>query len=617
MTLHKSFPAKVCAVILVILLAAFCMTAGAAVVYMGLEGYYNVGTESFYDTDQYYARTMNYASSARNFFADGDDFSEAGGYFSRERTNFAFEIRDRYNPEAVLAFNYQPRAPYREMQYQFDNLVIRTYVSDPITVRDNYYSAYSMFQWMYPNRYMIILGLAAGIILFIATLIFLLCGAGRRKNVEGVVLNLQDRIPLDLYLLAAGGATAFLILTPMDHLFFSGLADWALFGLCVLLAFMVLLAALLTVSTRFKAGKWWKNTLLFRLIRLLKKVFRALGNICATIFRGLPLIWKTALGFCVATGINIFFAYEFFYRSASAAILLLAFLFNLALFCAICFTALSLQRLKKAGEGLAAGDFELRVDKKFMFWDFARHADNLEKIGDGMMIAVEQRIKSERLKTELITNVSHDIKTPLTSIINYVDLLKREKLENTAGEYVEVLDRQSKRLKKLTEDLVEATRASTGNLSTDLTRTDVSELVSQSVGEYSERLNERGLEPVVTLPEEKADILADGKYLWRVMDNLLSNVCKYALSGTRVYLDVEKRSGEVAVTVRNISESRLNIREDELMERFIRGDESRSTEGSGLGLNIARSLIDLQKGRFAICIDGDLFKAEICFPEMT
>jgi signal transduction histidine kinase len=194
-----------------------------------------------------------------------------------------------------------------------------------------------------------------------------------------------------------------------------------------------------------------------------------------------------------------------------------------------------------------------------------------------------------------------------------VDLLKKESLEGKSGEYLEVLDRQSRRLQKLTEDLVEASKASTGNLSVELRRTDVCELLRQAAGEYAERLEAGGLEAVLSAPQEGLFVMADGRLLWRVLDNLLGNACKYSLPGTRVYIDVERQADETVITVKNISRSRLNVDADELMERFVRGESSRTTEGSGLGLNIARSLAELQKGTFRLAVDGDLFKAELRF----
>jgi len=243
-----------------------------------------------------------------------------------------------------------------------------------------------------------------------------------------------------------------------------------------------------------------------------------------------------------------------------------------------------------------------------------RHAEHLNAIGEGMNKAVEQRMKSERLKTELITNVSHDIKTPLTSIVNYVDLLKKEDLPPAAAEYAAVLDRQSAKLKKLTEDLVEASKASTGNVSVSLAPIVVNEIILQAIGDYDERLTKGRLEVVVSTYEGSLMAMADGRLLWRVLDNLLSNVCKYAMPGTRVYVDLGTREERMFLTMKNISQDPLNVSAEELMERFVRGDASRHTEGSGLGLNIARSLMDLMGGTFDLSIDGDLFKAELTLP---
>ena len=229
--------------------------------------------------------------------------------------------------------------------------------------------------------------------------------------------------------------------------------------------------------------------------------------------------------------------------------------------------------------------------------------------------AVQEQMKAEHLKTELITNVSHDIKTPLTSIVNYVDLLKKEDMPSPAArEYIAVLDRQSHRLKKLTEDLVEASKASSGALNVELQPTDVNVLLSQIEGEYQERLAACHLTLVTQPPAPGTMIQADSRLLSRVMDNLVSNVCKYALENTRVYVTAAVRDGQAVISFKNVSRDELNISPDELMERFVRGDASRHSEGSGLGLSIARSLVQLQGGTFALSIDADLFRADIVFP---
>jgi signal transduction histidine kinase len=270
-------------------------------------------------------------------------------------------------------------------------------------------------------------------------------------------------------------------------------------------------------------------------------------------------------------------------------------------------------QLQKASRKLAEGDLSYEVDTSKLHFEFKEHGENLNRISEGMAKAVEEKMKSERFKTELITNVSHDIKTPLTSIINYVDLLGKEELDNEkASEYIEVLERQSSKLKKLIEDLVEASKASSGSLSVNNEPLEAGVFITQAVGEFEEKLSDIGLELIITKPDEPVYIMADGKHLWRVVDNLMGNIIKYAQPSSRVYVSLEA-DASVRITFRNISKYQLNVSGDELLERFVRGDKSRNTEGHGLGLSIAQSLISLMGGSFDIIVDGDLFKTVITF----
>jgi signal transduction histidine kinase len=271
--------------------------------------------------------------------------------------------------------------------------------------------------------------------------------------------------------------------------------------------------------------------------------------------------------------------------------------------------------LKKGGEKIAEGDLTYKVETKNLLPEFKKHAESLNSISAGMQSAVTEQMKSERMKTELITNVSHDLKTPLTSIVNYVDLLKKQPVTPPeAVEYIAVLDRQAARLKRLTEDLVEASKASTGNLQVSLERMDLGVLLSQTAGEFQEKLADKGLKLVIRGQEKAGCVTADGRHLWRVLENLMNNVCKYALEGTRVYMDVTPGTEMTAVCIKNVSRSELTVSPEELTERFVRGDASRSTEGSGLGLSIAMSLTELQGGKLTIGLDGDLFKATVALP---
>ena len=463
----------------------------------------------------------------------------------------------------------------------------------------------------------------------IACLVFLFIGAGHRKGKEGARLNLLDRIPLDLY---AAGCFAlafvwlllFVELTESMAYFFAfspeGITYLAFTCIVVYTAGLVALAPFLSFATRVKAGGgiWWRNTAICWALKLCWRAVRwcwgLVKRFCGWLWymtTKISIVWRTALivlivlvaNFCIAISIRYSGFALFCWLLLMAAVFLLA-----------CFGAWQMKSLKAAGEKLAAGEFEYKIDTKHMYWEFKHHAENLNSIGDGMAAAVEQRMKSERLKTELITNVSHDIKTPLTSIINYVDLLERPHTPEEGAEYLEVLERQSKRLKKLTEDLVEASKASTGNMSVTLAPTSTLEIINQSLAEYGQRMEAGKLSVLINVPEPAPAVRADGRLLWRVMDNLFNNVVKYAMPETRVYVDVRTSEGNAVISVKNISRAALNVSAGELMERFVRGDASRSTEGSGLGLSIAKSLTELQHGQFSISTDGDLFKAEITLP---
>ena len=273
------------------------------------------------------------------------------------------------------------------------------------------------------------------------------------------------------------------------------------------------------------------------------------------------------------------------------------------------------QKLLTAIQEINSEEGNTRISESGLFAINRQMAAAVNDLGDGLRHALQEQMKSERMKADLITNVSHDLKTPLTSIINYVDLLKREELHNEkANEYLEVLDQKSQRLKQLTEDLVEASRASSGNVVLDIRRIDVKELLMQTSGEFVERFEARGLQLVENFPQNPQYVDADGRRLWRIIENLFRNVEKYAMPHTRVYLDLINDGDRVAFSLKNISENPLNISQEELTERFTRGDESRSTEGSGLGLSIAKDLTEIQQGTFEICLDGDLFKVTVSFP---
>jgi len=456
-----------------------------------------------------------------------------------------------------------------------------------------------------------------------ADLVFLCCAAGHRKDSDAVLPNHLDRIPLDLYLFLALLTVSVPISLWVEA---QPLGDGELYLLALLLPLLPLLvvglATMMTLATRIKLGHVFANTLTFRLICLLwrtcRRFWQFLNRFVRSFCRGvrelfliLPMTYRAILLTAGLMFIQSFLACSGVYDGFFT---LLLFLLDAAILLVVAALFYQLQKLKAMGQRLANGELDAKIDTRRMLPDIKIHAENLNAISLGMNRAVEQRMKSERLKTELITNVSHDIKTPLTSIVNYVDLLKKEPLPEKASQYLIVLDRQSKRLKKLTEDLVEASRASTGNISVSLQSIVVNEIIHQAVGDYDQRLTAGKIEVIINTFEGNLSAVADGRLLWRVLDNLLSNVCKYAMAGSRLYIDLNTAGNRVSLSMKNISRDPLNISADELTERFVRGDSSRHTEGSGLGLNIAKSLMELMGGTFQIAIDGDLFKAELTLP---
>lgn len=495
--------------------------------------------------------------------------------------------------------------------FDYAHVTITGYIRQTLAAKDRIYFEAYYTNLLVENRNALIWLTAALFVLCLALVIFLLCAAGHKEGVEGIHLNWVDKIPLDLYLVVAILLGAGLFALGID---LSSASWWFMIVLIALLgAALVLLAmsVLMTLSTRFKSGAFWKNTVIYFCLRLLLRMLKAIKagvSYCAT---HLHLYWQAGLIFVGVSLAELFFLAAFS-RSAVVVIWVIAKLIEAPLLVLI---VISLQKLKAGGEALAEGNLNASVDLRHMYGVLRSHGENLNSIAQGMQKAVQQQLKSERFRTDLITNVSHDIKTPLTSIVNYVDLLKKEDVQpEKAKEYIAVLGRQSARLKKLTEDLVEASKASSGTLPVHLEAVDVNVLLSQVSGEYQSRFELCKLEPIVKLSSEDPQILADGKLLWRVFDNLLSNICKYAMPGTRVYFTSEVQDGRVSISFKNISNYPLDITADELLERFVRGDSSRSTEGSGLGLSIAQSLTGLQKGTFDLVVDGDLFKANLSFP---
>lgn len=482
--------------------------------------------------------------------------------------------------------------------------------NDPITVsatlleKDYQAPSYSYLfcSWLLEHTGLTVFLTVLFAVLTLFCFCFLMASCGHWQGRDGIHLTWLDKIPADVWLLVL----LCLFYMGWDVFYY----EWGRIFFCAALTPLLLLF-LCVFSAQCKAGTVLRGTLIARLIRLVWRIMKATGRGLYRIAKSLPLMWKTALVTLALVFIEFILFIQDYYGTRAAPFLLLKLLELLA----ILYIALSLRTLQKGGEAMADGDFSQNIDTRLLIGDFKRYGQRMNDLRSGMEQAVQEQTRAERMKTELITNVSHDIKTPLTSIVNYMDLLQKEDVQSeTAREYIAVLDRQSRRLKKLTEDLVEASKASSGALPVDLQPTDVSVLFDQIVGEYQDRLADCRLTLVARPPEQAVSVYADGKLLSRVMDNLVSNICKYALEDTRVYAVAACDEEHVTISFKNVSRAELNISSDELMERFVRGDASRHTEGSGLGLSIAGSLVQLMGGTFHLSIDGDLFRADITLP---
>lgn len=489
-----------------------------------------------------------------------------------------------------------------------ERVTITGYVRSNLEAKDKFYYRLHWLDKLINARSWLIAIAIVSLVLMLALLVFLLASAGHREGEDGIQLTGFDRIPLDLLLVCYIALGSFAVMVGGDAV---GWEEVLLYGGVILLCWAPLaLLFLMSFASRVKAGTLWKNNVIYWLLTKIKKFLLWLWHGICYVVRALPLYWKVGVFWLALSFVEMIFVLSGDVGGTAT----FWFLEKLVLTAALILIVISMCRLKEGAKRIAAGEVDYTVDLTHMFGDFKVHGEDLNSIRNGLQAAVDERVKSERMKAELITNVSHDIKTPLTSIVNYVDLLKKEELgSDAAREYVDVLERQAQRLKKLTEDLVEASKASTGNIPVNLERTDLNVLLAQAAGEFTDRFSAQNLELRVTSAQEQISVMADGRLLWRVFSNLMSNIGKYALEGTRVYLTTEVQHGRAIVSFKNISRYPLNVSGEELMERFVRGDKSRSTEGSGLGLSIARSLTELQGGVFDIVVDGDLFKATISF----
>lgn len=548
---------------------------------------------------------------------------------------FAFAVDRTGGADKVRSYATRKNSPAVEAarSYLLNNQIADNYQKifvalDPDLAASDYFSQYSEIysQWL-PKMQLLLLMIAVGGIGTLVCLVLFTLQAGRNGKNKEIRLYFFDQWYTEiaaaaaiLIVMGAVGIVAVCIelsyggvhyIQNFDgNYIYSGSygneADtWrslvAASG--ILAGFLITLIPYCSLVRRIKARNVWKQSFLYCVGHRIVSAGR-------TFYEGRQESERTILMFCVFCGVQIILCCGFGMFGVFLTLVM-----DAAVLLLLLREASGRKQIEHGLKEIAAGDLDYKIDlTELQGEDNLQLAGIVNSLGEGMKAAVQEQMKSEHLKADLITNVSHDIKTPLTSIINYVDLLKREQIPGErAQEYLKVLDQKSQRLKNLTEDLVEASKASSGNVKLEMTTLDIVEMIWQTNGEFEEKFATRSLELVSTLPESSILIEADGRHLWRVLENVYNNAFKYAMEHTRVYTDLELKDDKVYFTIKNISANPLNVQGEELTERFVRGDVSRTTEGSGLGLSIAQSLTKLQGGTFEILIDGDLFKVRVGF----
>lgn len=580
------------------------------------------------------------------FYSDEDSYrlNYYKDRFSPERTNFRFYVTD--NSGVVYYTNSGSGASgvadeFRKAGYSgsssffiYDEkgetipLRINYFISesDGKPVNDKYSSAFRWIEIADMLKYVLFLALGVAAVVIIIMLSMLTMNAGMKENESGEVEpGFIDKIPFDICLLFL--LVVFAASWVIMGLTMAGDVGMVLNNVIVMIVFvavvLVLMTFLTTLSVRVKMGKLYKNTVIYRIIRKFKR--RTPRSLRKRIFKELSFFKKLCIGitlFILAeAAILVSMAYlgiigeVFEPMSVLGMFLVLWALSRLVLIPIIAMIAINLNYIRDEGQRLAEGVLGDEIASKLTIASFRAHGKNLDQIKKEINKAMEQEIKSERLKTELITNVSHDIKTPLTSIVSYVDILRREETtEEEREKYLEILSRHTKNLNILLDELIEASKISSGNIEIELSKISLNIIISQTVEEFADKLEKNGLLPRVIMPEDDVYVMGDGRWVWRILANLLNNACKYAAPDTDVEIRLDEENGKAALRISNIAKSEITLDAQELTERFVRGDSSRHTEGSGLGLSITKILAELQDASLEVEVDdSQKFTAKLLF----
>ena len=550
------------------------------------------------------------------------------GKFSGSKSKYLYYSPSEMIYESNSAIQEKTiRSIVREYDYAYpENIRIWVGVDSSYPVSDAFTQGRAGFQNYLPYFWQWVTLVVVSIVLYFVLLIYLTGASGKEKDEEGNVytaLSRFDSIPTEAALILGIMAVAAIVLAALA-------ANWFLVsyetiytvwfkvaaGVTVLLLDILFCFFYYSLVRRIRAGILWKNS-------YLKKIVRKCSQLFLEVYDNGNIVVRTWGPYIVFLAFNLLMIMLGLFTSVPAILgVLIAFVVDMLVGGLLYLDVKERQNIVSGIEKIAEGNFSYQISQENLHGDNLVLAKSVNSIGNGIKNAVEISMKDERMKADLITNVSHDIKTPLTSIINYVDLIKREQMDNErVRNYIQVLDEKSQRLKQLTDDLVEASKISSGNINLHFEKINVTELLNQTIGEFSEKFDQKNLTIVMNVNTSGAVIEADSRSIWRVMENLFDNIYKYALEGTRVYIAVNSLTGDggqrqelIEISIKNISEKELNCNPEELTERFIRGDESRTTEGSGLGLSIAKNLTEAQHGTFEILLDGDLFKVILTFP---